>query len=186
MSKSTWVLDPSHTLIEFSVKHMMIATVKGRFGQFEGVVEADLPDLSTADISVTITAASVDTRVADRDTHLRSADFFDVENYPVITFRSRRVEHVGGSEYRIIGDLTIKDVTREVVLDAEFAGTGRSPWGQEVAGFNAETVINRKDWRLNWNVALEAGGVVVAEKVKLSIEAEAIKQEAPAEEKAQA
>lgn len=176
MAKATWVLDPSHSLVEFSVKHMMIANVKGRFSKFEGSVTGDLPDLTTAEIAVTVDAASIDTRDEQRDGHLRSGDFFDVEKFPTLSFRSTRIERVSGDDYKITGDLTIRDVTKEVTLDATFEGTGKDPWGNERAGFSAETKVNRKDFGLVWNVALETGGILVGEQVKISVQAQAVKQ----------
>lgn len=176
MSKTKWVIDPAHTLLEFSVKHMMIATVKGRFSGVEGGLYADLPDLTTADIEVTADANTVDTREAQRDQHLRSADFFDVENFPQITFKSNRIERTGNDAYKIIGDLTIRGVTREVAFDTTFEGMGKDPWGGERAGFSAEAKINRKDFGLNWNAVLETGGILVGEQVKISVEVEVVKQ----------
>lgn len=176
MSKATWVIDPSHSLVEFSVKHMMIATVKGRFSKFEGSFTADVTDLTTAQFAATIDAASVDTRDEQRDGHLRSADFFNVEEYPTLTFKSTRIERVSGDDYKLTGDLTIRGITKEVTLDATFEGTGKDPWGNERAGISAETKVNRKDFGLVWNVALETGGILVGEQVKISIQAQAVKQ----------
>lgn len=175
-NRTIWVLDPAHTVVEFSVKHMMIATVKGRFARMEGRVEADPADMSTATITATIDAASIDTQEAQRDGHLRSADFFDVENHPVITFQSKQVEKKGDNEYTLLGDLTIRGVTREVELDLAYEGHGKSPWGQEVIGFTAEGKLNRKEFNLMWNVTLETGGFLVSDQVKLTISGEAIKQ----------
>lgn len=176
MSKSKWVLDPAHSLIEFSVKHMMIANVKGRFSGVEGVIYADLPDLTTAEIEVTVDAASINTAEPQRDQHLRSADFFDVEQYPRLTFKSKKIERAGGGEYKLTGDLTIHGVTKEVVFDATFEGQGKDPWGNERAGFSAETKIDRKDFGLQWNAVLETGGILVGDQVKISVQIEAIKQ----------
>ncbi|MGE5589428.1 MAG: YceI family protein [Bacillota bacterium] len=177
MARSKWVLDPSHTLAEFSVKHMMIATVKGRFSGVEGVVYADLPDFTTAEVEATIDASTVDTREGQRDAHLRSADFFDVEKFPKITFKSKRIDR-NGDDYRMIGDLTIRDVTREIALDVTFEGTGKDPWGNERAGFSATGKVDRKDFGLQWNTVLETGGVLVGDQVKIAIEAELVKQAA--------
>lgn len=172
----TWVIDQSHSLVEFAVKHMMFTTVKGRFAQLEGTIVEHRADHSLSSVSVTIPAASIDTRDEKRDAHLRSADFFDVEKYPSITFKSTGVTAKGGDEFEVRGDLTIKDVTRSVVLRASRTGEGKNPWGQTVAGFNAETKINRKDFGLTWNVALETGGVLVGEDIRVSLEIEASAQ----------
>jgi len=181
MSKtSTWMIDTAHTGVEFSVRHLMIATVKGRFGDVSGTVELDPSDPTTARIEVTIGTASVDTRVPDRDKHLRSADFFDVEKFPAMTYRSRRVEPIGGNEYRIIGDLTIKGVTREVPLTAEFLGQARDPWGNEKIAATATDKINRHDFGLDWNAALETGGVLVGPEVKIALDVQLAKQAAAA------
>lgn len=176
MSKSKWVIDPAHTLVEFAVKHMMIATAKGRFSGVEGSIEADPADLSSAKFEATIDVNTVDTRDAQRDGHLRSADFFEVEKYPVITFRSRQVNHVEGNEYQLVGDLTIRGVSQPVTLDLTYEGQAKDPWGNERIGFAAQAKINRKDFGLTWNAALETGGFLVGEQVKLDIHIEAIKQ----------
>lgn len=176
MAKATWALDPAHTLVEFSVKHMMIATVKGRFTGIEGAVEGDLPDLTTARVEASVDATSVDTREAQRDQHLRSADFFDVEKFPKLTFQSTKVEAADGDDYKLTGDLTIHGVTRQVVLDVTFEGMGKDPWGNERAGFSAKGTVSRKDFGLVWNAMLETGGVLVGDQVKIAIEAEAIKK----------
>jgi len=171
-----WVVDASHTNVEFSVKHMMIATVRGRFGEVEGVIEGDPADLSSARFEATINAASIDTRQSDRDNHLRSADFFDVENHPKITFKSTRVEKTGENEYKVTGDLTIRGTTRPVTLDLTFEGRGKDPWGGERIALSATGKINRKDFGLTWNAALETGGVLVSDEVKLDLNVEAVLQ----------
>jgi len=176
MAKAKWVLDPSHTMVEFSVRHMMITNVKGRFSDLEGAFTADLNDLTTAEISAAIKAASVDTRDAQRDAHLRSADFFDVENFPQLTFKSWRIDSKGGNEYELVGDLTIHGVTKTSIWSLTFEGQGKDPWGNERAGFSAETRINRKDFGLTWNAVLETGGILVGDEIKISLQAEAIKQ----------
>lgn len=173
---STWVIDPSHSIAEFGVKHLMVSTVKGRFGEIAGTLTLDESDITRSSVEVTINVASVDTRDAKRDEHLRSADFFDAEHYPVITFKSTKVEPNGKDRLKVTGDLTIRDVTRPVVLDAELGGRGATPWGSEVISYSAETTINRKDWNMTFNIPLESGGVVVGDKVKIGIEFEAIKQ----------
>jgi polyisoprenoid-binding protein YceI len=176
MEKAKWAIDLSHTTAEFSVRHMMFTTVKGYFTKLEGQVVADLDDLTTAEITASIDAASVDTRDAQRDGHLRSADFFDVENHPTLTFKSYRIDKTGQNEYELVGDLTIRGTTKSVRWSLTLDGYGKNPWGQEVAGFTAETKINRKDFGLHWNAALEAGGWLVGDEVKIAIHAEAAKQ----------
>jgi len=176
-TRSTWTIDPAHTGVEFAVRHLMISSVKGRFTSVAGTVTTG-DDLTTAEVDITIDAASIDTREAQRDAHLRSADFLEVETFPTLTFKSRTVEHVGGDEYKLVGDLTIHGVTRQVALDVTSFGALLDPWGNEKAGFNASTKIKRSDYGLVWNVALEAGGVVVGDEVKISIETELTKQKA--------
>lgn len=173
----SWQIDSAHSLVEFSVRHMMISTVRGRFERFGGVVDFDEKDPTNAIIDIEIEAASINTNEPQRDGHLRSADFFDVENYPTMRFRSTRVEKVDGRHGRIIGDLTIKDVTKEVVLEATYAGVAKSPWGGSSVGASATTVINREDWGLTWNQTLETGGVLVGKEIKIAIELELVKQE---------
>ncbi len=174
-ASTVWTIDPKHSLVEFSVKHMMFTTAKGRFGTIQGTITLDEADLARSSVEAEIDAASVDTRDEQRDAHLRSADFFDVERYPRLTFRSTRVERLGEDRVRVTGDLTIRGTTRPVTFDAELTGRGISPWGTEVIGFRAETAINRKDFGLVWNVALETGGVLVSDTVKVLLEVEAIK-----------
>lgn len=176
MSVSKWVVDASHSLAEFSVKHMMIATVKGRFSGVEGVILADPANLNTAQFEGTVDINTIDTRDTQRDAHLRSADFFDAENHPNMTFRSTKVERKSDGDNLVTGDLTIRGVTKEVAFNTVFEGQGKDPWGNERIGFSLETKINRKHFGLEWNVALEAGGVLVGEDVKISLSLEAIKQ----------
>ncbi len=171
---TTWQFDPVHTMVEVAVKHMMVVTVKGRFGKVNGSIEFDENEPTEGKVEVTIDAASIDTRDSQRDAHLRSPDFLDVERFPTLTFKSRRIEPADG-HYRVVGDLTIRDVTREVILDAEYAGAAKSPWGDLRAGFSAKTVISRKDFGLQWNVPLEAGGWLVGDEVKIYLDVEAIK-----------
>ncbi|HLT57976.1 MAG TPA: YceI family protein [Limnochordales bacterium] len=171
-----WKVDPSHSLVEFSVRHMMFATVKGRFSKFDAVIKGDPNDLTSATFEATIDAASIDTRDEQRDGHLRSADFFDVEKFPNLTFRSRQVTKTGDNTYQVVGDLTIRDVTRPVTLDVEFTGQGKDPWGNQRIGLRAKTSINRKDFGLTWNAPLEAGGFLVGDKVDITIEVEAVGQ----------
>ncbi len=178
-TRSVWKIDNSHSLVEFSARHMMVSTVKGRFANIEGTIVDIADDPTQSSVEVTIDPTSITTIDPQRDAHLRSPDFLDVEQYPVITFKSRRVEgNHRGEEFKLVGDLTIRGVTREVKLDASFNGVGTTPYGTTVAGFSAEGKLNRKDWGLNWNVALEAGGVLVGDQIKLSLEVEAVKQDA--------
>ncbi|ACL24467.1 YceI family protein [Chloroflexus aggregans] len=172
----TWTIDASHSTITFSVRHMMISKVRGRFSRFEGTVNFDEQNPANSSVQVTIDATSIDTRDERRDGHLMSPDFLDVANYPSITFAGKRIELIDETHGRIIGDLTIRGVTREVVLDVEYNGQSKSPWGTTSAGFSASTKINRKDWGLTWNVALETGGVLVGEEVSIEIELEIVKQ----------
>src|SRR6266496_3274310 len=171
-----WVIDQSHSQVQFSVKHMMISTVRGQFKSFTGTVEADEANPIAAQVDVQIDASSILTGDERRDGHLRSPDFFNVEQYPYITFKSTRVERLDENTGKLIGNLTIRDVTKEVVLDLEYAGQAKSPWGTTSAGFSASTKINRKDWDLNWNVALETGGWLVSDQITISIEVELVKQ----------
>lgn len=171
---AVWKIDPAHTHVEFGVRHLMIATVKGRFSEVEGSVSVEGDDASTAEIDVSIAAASIDTRVEQRDEHLRSADFFDAERYPLLRFRSTEVERLGDDELRVRGELTIRDVTREVVLAVEERGRAQDPWGGERAGFHASTDLDRTDFGLTWNQALETGGVLVGDTVRISIDAELV------------
>lgn len=167
-----WTIDQSHSHIGFSVKHMMVSKVKGQFDAYTANVEAaDLADLSTASIQFEIETASINTRNEDRDNHLKSADFFDVEQFQKIQFVSKSITK-SGDDYKITGDLTIKDVTKEVTFDTEFNGKGKNPWGQEVYGFEAETKINREEFGLTWNTALETGGVLVGKDIKINVELE--------------
>src|SRR5690606_12622367 len=171
--RSTWQIDPAHTQVWFAVKHMMFATVKGQFPGVAGELTLDPSDPAASSIEVQLDAATIDTRNEQRDAHLRSPDFFDAETYPQLTFVSRSVAPKGGSKYSITGDLTIRGVTREVVLEAEETGRGVDPWGQEKLGFTATASIDRKDFGLTWNQALEAGGVLVSDEVRISIDGQA-------------
>jgi polyisoprenoid-binding protein YceI len=173
---TTWAVDPAHTVVEFQAKHMMISTVKGRFPEVEGTITANLDDIENSSAEITIQAATIDSRNEQRDTHLRSADFLDVENFPTVTFRTNHIERIDDTHLKARGELTVRGTTREVTLDTEITGFAKSPWGQEVVGLTATTEINRKEFGLTWNVALEAGGVLVSDKVKFAIELEAVKQ----------
>jgi polyisoprenoid-binding protein YceI len=172
-TKSTiWVLDPTHTKINFKVKHLMITNITGTFREFEAEVATNEDDFSTAQINFSLNTASIDTEVADRDGHLKSPDFFDVENFPKITFKSTGVKDLGDDTYDVEGLLTIKGIEKQVKLNAEFAGVVKDPWGNEKAGFTLSGKINRKDWGLVWNVALETGGLLVGEDVKIICDVE--------------
>jgi polyisoprenoid-binding protein YceI len=181
----SWQIDPAHSAVQFSVRHMMISTVRGQFDRFSGDVNFDEANPAATTVDVQIEAASINTAAADRDNHLRSADFFDAENHPSLTFKSTRVEVKDDQHARLIGDLTMRGVTREVALDVEYLGQAKSPWGTTSAGFSAETRINRKDWGLEWNQTLETGGVLVGDEIKIGIELELV-QQAASEETAQA
>src|SRR5687768_13950153 len=169
----TYSIDATHSNVEFAVKHMMISTVKGRFADVQGSV--DLPESGQPRVDVTIASASIDTRSEARDTHLRSPDFFDVEKYPTLRFVSTSAERTKEG-YVLSGDLTIRDVTRPVTLTVTDEGAGVDPWGNQKAGFSAVGKINRTDFGLTWNAALETGGVLVSEDVRISIDAQLVKQ----------
>ncbi|MDX1417842.1 MAG: YceI family protein [Candidatus Promineifilaceae bacterium] len=171
----SWQIDPVHSHIQFTVRHMMIAKVRGSFETFSGMVNFVEDNPMQSIVEVDIDAASVNTREEQRDNHLRSGDFLDVENYPQMTYVCRRIEQDDPNNGRLIGDLTIRDVTNEVVLDVHFVGKAVSPWGTESAGFEASTTISRKDWGLEWNQALETGGWLVGDKVKIDIDLEIVK-----------
>lgn len=173
MAATPWNVDAAHSSIHFSVRHMVIAKVHGRFAGWKADLKLDEQDLTKSSVDVRIDAATIETQVADRDAHLKSADFLDVAKHPEIRFTSKRVEAAGGG-YRVVGDLSIHGVTKEVALETEFAGTGKDPWGNRRAGFSAKTSIDRREFGLTWNAALETGGVLVGEKVEISIELEAI------------
>jgi polyisoprenoid-binding protein YceI len=172
---TTWNIDAAHSHVEFAVRHLMITTVRGRFAGVKGTVVTDDADPAAAHVHVEIDAASIDTREPQRDTHLRSADFFDVEKYPLITFKSTRVSDVKGDRFKLAGDLTMHGVTREVVLDVTNEGRGKDPWGGERAGYSATTKINRSDFGLTWNQVLEAGGIAVGDEIKISLDLEVVK-----------
>lgn len=180
MTTQTWQIDSAHSGIHFSVRHLVIAKVRGQFSRWTGALSVPDGDFSRATVDVTIDASSIDTGVADRDAHLKSADFFDVASFPELTFRGRRIEAKGGDRFALVGDLTIRGTTREVVLDVESAGQAKDPWGNLRAGFAARTAIDRRDFGLTWNQALETGGVLVGEKVEIELELEAVRQDATA------
>ena len=176
MATTTWISDPAHSEISFKVKHLMITSVKGRFEQFEVKAITDEEDFSKAEITFTAEAASISTGVADRDAHLRSGDFFDAGTYPQLRFVSTDMRKKSNDEFQLTGDLTIRDVTKPVVLDVEFGGVVKDPYGQTKAGFTLEGKINRKDFGLSWGALTEAGVVVVADEVKILCEVQLIRQ----------
>jgi polyisoprenoid-binding protein YceI len=176
---NTWKIDKSHSNIDFKVKHLMISTVRGHFREFDATIELDELNPENARVTATIDVASIDTNVPDRDAHLRSDDFFNADRFPRITFDSTKLERHGETEFRMTGNLTMRDVTREVVLDGEFEGRLIDPWGNDRAAFSAQTEISRKDFNVRWNQALETGGVAVSDKVKISIYAEAVRETEP-------
>jgi len=180
---TTWEIDPNHSTVEFAVKHMMFTTVRGRFKDVKGTINADEANPSNSSVQVELGAASIDTGVVDRDGHLKSADFLDVENHPTITFRSKRVEGASakeGDKFKVVGDLTIRGTTLEVTLDCEYEGMGTDPWGGTRAGASASAEIDRREWGLQWNQALETGGVLVGNTVKIEIDVQAVKKAAVA------
>ena len=169
---TTWTLDPSHSTVEFSAKHMMFTTVKGRFADVQGtVIATDENDPRTATVDVTMKADSIDTRTEQRDQHLRSADFLDAATYPTVTFKSTKVDGVKNN-FSLIGDLTIRGVTRPITLAVTFEGAGKDPWGNEKMGFSAIGKLDRREFGLTWNQALEAGGVLVSNEIKIHIDAQ--------------
>jgi polyisoprenoid-binding protein YceI len=175
-TRTTWKIDAAHSQVEFAVRHMMIATVRGRFADVKGTVVTDDSDPAKAEVDVVIDVNSIDTREAQRDAHLKSADFFDVEKFPVLTFKSTRVTGVHGDQFKLVGDLTIHGVTREVTLDVTTEGRATDPWGGERAGYSAVTRVNRKDFGLTWNQALETGGLIVGDEIKISLDLELVKE----------
>ncbi|PAV28819.1 hypothetical protein CIL05_14425 [Virgibacillus profundi] len=178
MAKTTWTVDTVHSEVGFSVKHMMISKAKGTFEKFDAVIEADPEDLTDSKIEVTIDPSSINTRNEDRDNHLRSADFFDAENHSKITFVATDIKKKSGNNYDVTGDLTIRGTTKPVTIDVDYAGQSKDPMGgSTVAGFSGETKINRKEFGLTWNAAVETGGVLVGEEVKINFELEVQKQD---------
>ncbi|WP_405438252.1 YceI family protein [Streptomyces avidinii] len=171
-----YVIDAAHSSIGFTVRHAMVTNVRGAFTEHEGALHLDGADPARSSATIEVKIASVDTGIADRDAHLRSGDFFDAEAFPLMTFRSTTAATLGGDTYRITGDLTIKDVTRPLSIDLEFNGSATDAYGNERVGFEGSAEILRSDWGLTWNAALEAGGVMVSDKVKLTFDISAIKQ----------
>ena len=181
---STWDLDSAHTSVQFSVRHLMVSTVRGAFSKVSGAAQADDSDVTRSKVQATIDAASIDTRNDKRDTHLKSADFLDVAKYPTITFVSKKIERASPGHFKVTGDLTLHGVTREVILDVEGPTPEiKDPWGKTRAGAVATTTINRKDFGINWNQTLDAGGVAVGEEVSITIDVEATKRAAVGAEK---
>ncbi len=171
-----WVIDPTHSEIVFKVKHLMITNVKGEFRSFTAEVNSTGNDFSKASVNATIDATSIFTNSDDRDAHLRSADFFDAENHKTLSFAGTSFTKLDDDNYQLKGNLTIKGISKEIALDVEFGGVNKDPWGNEKAGFSLTGKINRKDWGLNWNAALEAGGVLVSDDVKINAEIQLVKQ----------
>ena len=171
----SWQLDPGHTYIGFAGRHLMVATVRGEFEQFSGTVEFDEEDITRSQADIQIEAASVNTRNAQRDEHFRSADFFEVERYPYITFKSKRVILQDAHYGQLVGDLTIRNITRDVVLDAEYSGVSQTPWNTYSAGFSLRGKVNRKDWGMKWNMVLAGGGLAASDEITLTIDLELTK-----------
>jgi polyisoprenoid-binding protein YceI len=177
-TKTKWIIDPSHTEIAFKVKHLMIVNVKGIFTEYNGSIYTTGDDFMTAEVDFWMNPDSLDTKDEKRDAHLRSSDFFDLAHHKEITFTSNTIEKVDGDgSYELWGDLTIKGITKKIKLDVEFGGVVKDPWGAEKAGFSINGKISRKDWELNWNSALESGGVLVGDTVSISCEIELLKSE---------
>lgn len=176
MAKTTWAIDPTHSEIGFKVKHMMFTNVSGKFNLFDADIENEEENFETAAINFSAEVNSINTGNDDRDNHLRSADFFDVENFGKLTFKSTNVKKVNEGEYKISGDLTIKDVTKSITLDTEYSGLMKDPWGNTKIGLSLNGKINRKEFGLTWNAALETGGVLVGEDIKLNAEVQFVKQ----------
>lgn len=175
MTTHRWNIDNTHSGISFSIRHMVVSKVRGRFTKFSGTLTLGDEDLTRSNVEVNIDAASIDTGVAERDTHLRSPDFFDVAQHPELRFRSTQIEKVAADRYRVLGALTIRGVTRDVTLDVDYGGQAKDPWGHERVGFQARTSLNRKDFGLEWNQVLEAGGVLVGDRVEIELEVQAVK-----------
>lgn len=175
MAQDVWTIDPDHSSAEFRIRHLMVSTVRGHFGSLSGEIVGDPSDLTTAQATLTIDVASVDTRQKDRDAHLRSADFFDVENYPTMTFQSIRIERTGPDTYDVHGDMSIHGTTNPITVAVEALGTQPDPWGGVRSGFTATTTVSRKAFGMTWNQALETGGIMVGDEVKVTVELETVK-----------
>ena len=176
MSVKKWAIDPSHSEIQFKVKHLMITTVTGYFREFSGSAESDGNNFDNASIAFEANTASIDTNSTDRDKHLKSEDFFHADKFPSLNFKSKKMEKTGDNTFTLHGDMTIKDVTHPLSLDVEMGGVMKDPWGNEKAGFSLSGKINRKDWGLNWNAALESGGFLVSDEVRLYCEVQLAEQ----------
>jgi polyisoprenoid-binding protein YceI len=176
MATTKWSIDPTHSEIGFKVKHMMFTNVSGKFGSYDATITTEGDDFDNAEIEFSADIASIDTANADRDGHLKSADFFDAENHPKLTFKASSFKKINDEKYEITGDLNIRGVAKTVTFPVEFSGILTDPWGNIKVGLSIEGKINRKDWGLNWNSALETGGVLVGEEVKLNIELQFAKQ----------
>lgn len=176
MTLVKWAVDTAHSSIDFSIRHMMIAKVKGSFESFEAIIEANPEDLTSANINFSIDLASITTRNTDRDNHLRSADFFDTDNMPKLTFEAKQITSTDSNEYDVVGDLTLHGVTRSEKFAVIFEGTGKDPWGNTKVGFSATGAIKRSDYGLTYNAALETGGIMIGDEVKITIEIEASQQ----------
>jgi polyisoprenoid-binding protein YceI len=168
-------LDPAHTRLGFVARHAMVTKVRGQFNEFDGSIHIDADDPSRSTAEIRIVAASITTNNEQRDGHLKNADFFDVETYPEITFTSTSAERLSDDEYRLVGDLTIKGVTKPVTVDLEYSGSAKDPFGNLRAGFEGKAEVNRKDWGVTWNAALETGGFLVGDKIKLELDVSAVK-----------
>lgn len=176
MAKEIWDIDVAHSSVNFSVRHMVISKVKGRFTKFSAAITTDFDDPTASSVSARIEAASVDTHEPQRDNHLRSADFFEVEKFPALTFESKKIAKAGAEKYEVTGDLTIHGVTKPVALEVEYLGRTKDPWGGERVGFTAKTAIDRRDYGLTYNAALETGGLVVGHDVAIELEVEAVRR----------
>jgi polyisoprenoid-binding protein YceI len=176
MANSKWAVDPAHSSIDFTIRHMMISKVKGSFGSFDAQIDADPQDLTTANVQFSIDLSSIDTKNTDRDNHLRTADFFDVEKYPKLTFESTSITKKGEGEYSVTGNVNLHGVTRPETFDVSFEGAGKDPWGNEKVGFSGTGTLKRSDYGLTYNAALETGGVLLGDDVKVSLEIQASKQ----------
>lgn len=174
MNQNNWTIDTAHSAISFSIRHMVFAKVRGRFGTWNATADLVPEDLSRSKVEVEIDAASIDTGVADRDKHLRSADFFDADTFPKLRFVSTKVEDLGGGRYQVHGELTIRDVTKQIALEAQHGGQGKDPWGNQRIAFSGTTSLNRADFGLTWNQVLEAGGILVGERVDIEIDVQAV------------
>jgi polyisoprenoid-binding protein YceI len=172
---TTYKIDPAHSEVFFQVRHL-VTKVRGRFSDFEGTITYDDAAPEQSSVNFSIKTSSIDTNVADRDTHLRSADFFSAEEHPTLTFRSKKITKKGGDNYDVVGDLTLRGTTKEITLPVTFLGNATDPWGGKRVGFEAETTVNRKDYGLNWNAALETGGFLVGDDVKITLSIQAVAQ----------